>query len=329
MIIPVAFCASDKYLDLVLTAIWSILLKKGEEDEYHFIIVHLGISPSREIEFRNSLERWPSAKIEFFDASDIVQNIIGNVAAKETWLSLLLPDIFRKYKKILSLDADIIVQRDISELYKEDVSNVLLAAALDPDFIGQYHGRNYSYLSYYRDKLHLKNPYRYVQGGIYLLNLEGLRRKFAPGFLFKTAALNHFRFDDQDVINLFCDSEIKILDMRWNVLYDSLWYRRRYIIGLAPKSIQSIYEQARTDPWIIHYAGGIRPWQDIRVDYSSEFWTVAKQTPRYNSIKSVLMSQPSYYRENSLIRRLLRIVRFGWRKTMQSVYSVFNNKARR
>ena len=56
------------------------------------------------------------------------------------------------------------------------------------------------------------------------------------------------------------------------------------MIRRAPAAILEEYEQARGDPYIIHYAGGRKPWQDPGEDYGTEFWEAARNTPYYEKL---------------------------------------------
>lgn len=314
MTVPIAFCSSEQYLDLVLTAVWSALLHRSYDDEYKIYILHIDISQEQQNRFNEALKSWGKCEVRFVDVSDSAAQYTAEEQIKETWFSLLLPELFPEYRKILALDADLIVQRDLAELFSTNVDGVFLAAALDPDFIGQYHGGNPRYRKYYGTVVPLKNPYNYVQGGVYVMNLEQIREAFPHGVLFREAAEQRFLYDDQDEINLRCACAIRKLDMRWNVLYDSLGYRRRLVIGLAPKEVRDDYEAARSDPWIIHYAGGRRPWQDMDVDFAREFWMVADRTPAAERFHRRIEEEPKRHRRTLLPRRVFREARFWLRK---------------
>ena len=56
------------------------------------------------------------------------------------------------YNKILYLDCDIIVNSDISELYNINIDDYMLAAAQDPDFLGQINGANPDTMRYCCDE---------------------------------------------------------------------------------------------------------------------------------------------------------------------------------
>ena len=147
------------------------------------------------------------------------------------------------------------------------------------------------------------------------MNLNKFRESFDAGELFAQAAVNRYWYDDQDVLNLRCGHRVKYLDMRWNLLYDSLRYRKNLIIGLAPANVRQQYADARKDPWIIHYAGGERPWNDAKCDFAEVFWAVADQTPAAERLREALVvATGEKQNKNSWFRRMVRFFRFICRK---------------
>lgn len=44
------------------------------------------------------------------------------------------------------------------------------------------------------------------------------------------------------------------------------------------------YENARKDPYIIHYAGAAKPWKNQKMILQKEFWKVARKTPYYEEL---------------------------------------------
>ena len=203
--IPVAFCASEEYLDLVQTALWSILLHRESERPYRAYILCMDMAEELQARFRQEMAAWDGAEIIFLDVSAVVRRYVpdARTPVKETLFSLLLPELLSEEKRVITLDSDLIVCRDLEELFETDMDGAFLAAAPDPDFIGQYNSGNPEYRRYYRDVVPLSRPYGYFQGGVYVLDLEALRGGFPPGKLFTEAAERRYRYDDQDVLNLY------------------------------------------------------------------------------------------------------------------------------
>lgn len=309
MNIPVAFCASEQYLSFTAVSIWSIICESSYAEFYSVYILHRQIPLERQKSFADLFTSQKNIKIEFINVSPLLEIYLPNsVRIKETWFSLLLAECLPSCEKIIALDSDLIVKRNLSELFQISVRNVYLAAALDPDFIGQFHSGNPFYRRYYSEVVPIPNPYRYFQGGVYLLNLKEIRKDFGSGELIREASRG-YRFDDQDVLNMRCYRAVRIISMRWNVLYDSFGYRRNRVIALATKVVREEYEISRKDPWVIHYAGGERPWINPACDFGDAFWQVANSSPVASELREILC-KANIEKKRSIHHPFLRAARW-------------------
>ena len=127
---------------------------------------------------------------------------------------------------------------------------------------------------------------RYIQAGVLLVNLGAVRKLYPAGAIVKIAREHKYKYDDQDIWNLWFSDGIRQLDYRWNVLHDNDHCRIRYVIDFAPKDMVREYMMSRRDPYIIHYAGCQKPWNDERCDFGAEYWAVAHQTPVADMLKT-------------------------------------------
>ena len=166
--VSVAFCTSEEYLDLVQTALWSILLHREPERSYRAYILCRDMSEDLRGRFRREMAVWDGVEIVFLDVSAAVRRYVpdARTPVKETLFSLLLPELLPEESRVIALDCDLIAQRGLGELFDTDMDGAFLAAAPDPDFLGQYNSGNPAYRKYYRDVVSLSSPYEYFQGGV-------------------------------------------------------------------------------------------------------------------------------------------------------------------
>jgi lipopolysaccharide biosynthesis glycosyltransferase len=201
----------------------------------------------------------------------------------ETYYRFCLQDILPGYKKILYLDCDIVVKRDIAELFDTDIDGYLLAATVDADLNGLYN-------MYKDDKIYFDTVLRlehgitsYFQAGVLVFNLDEFRKKLPSEVLFKTAMSYHWKFHDQDVLNHLCNGNVKYIDTAWDVLYEA-FDRAKKVGEHAPIDIAKAYFDAKKSPYIIHYAGYPKPWDDETCEYGDVFWKYARQSPYYEQL---------------------------------------------
>ena len=202
---------------------------------------------------------------------------------EQAYYRFLILDLFKYYEKVLYLDCDMIILRDPVELYSMDLGESWLGAVHDTDFIGQCNGANPDTQAYCREVLQLKNPLGYFQAGVLLMHIPKLRAHLSAHELMKMAESNAYMYLDQDILNVTCEGHISYMPVRWNVLADTR-NRVKNVISFVPWELFDEYEQARQDPWIIHYAGADTPWKYPDSDYAYVFWRMARKSDYYEQL---------------------------------------------
>ncbi len=289
--IPVVLAADRAYVPVLFTCVKSLTECADTARDYHIYILHTDILKKDMQVFQKELAR-ENIRIDFVDVGEKVDGY--RLEAKEhitteTYFRFLILDILKDCQKAVYLDSDTIVRKDVAGLYDLPLNGYLLAAAVDPDFAGQYNGANSDTKNYCDQVLGLKDPYAYAQAGVLVFHIAALKEVTDVSRLFRMADEGNYRYSDQDILNIICEGRIKKLDMAWNMLIDSRNQRGR-IIQAAPAGILEAYEQARKRPYIIHYAGDAKPWKDPKEDFAQEFWKTARQTPYYEELLSGIVN---------------------------------------
>ena len=192
------------------------------------------------------------------------------------------------YNKVLYLDSDLIVEGDIAELYSSDLGDNLLAAVRDIDFLGNVNMKNGDRLKYARKVLGMKNPYDYFQAGVLLLNTEEMRRLHSIEEWLEFASDDRFIYNDQDVLNAYCEGRVTWLDYDWNVMIDC-GGRIANVFSFAPHEVFDAFNDSRRHERIVHYAGFEKPWKFAYCDRSQLYWKYARDTPFYEKLLASLM----------------------------------------
>ena len=159
----------------------------------------------------------------------------------------------------------------------------MLAAARDPDFLGQINGANLGTKLYCEQEFKMKDPYNYFQAGVLLFNEKEMRKAYSLDE-WLTFASHPYKYSDQDVLNLYCEGKVKYLDMAWNMITDCDHTRVSQVIVHAPASVQAEYRKAHANPKLIHYAGFMKPWHRPTEDYARKFWDASRRTPYYEEL---------------------------------------------
>lgn len=296
--IAVVLAADDYYVPYVSTLIGSLAEAASDKNFYDINIFNKDITPSNQQLLTDQFKDKKNISIRFCDMSGRADEF-SNLATKwhitiETYFRLFIQDVMTDYDKVLYLDGDMVVKRDVAELFKENIDGYLLAACRDVDMAGVYSSNAVKAENTINPKMKehidavvkLKNPYDYFQAGVILFNLKEMRKQFTVQQLLKIAGETKWEYFDQDILNHVADGKVKYLDPRWNVLYDWEFVRIKNVISKAPIKMYEEYMASRKNPYIIHYGGTIKPWQRADTDMASEYWKVARKSVFYELILS-------------------------------------------
>lgn len=283
--VPIVLAANQAYVPILYTCLKTIADHAVKNRQYEVYIFHTDIETDSQGELRGLQKE--NFSVTFVNVTSHVTGY--RLKAKEhitteTFYRFLILDILKDYPKVIYLDCDMIIRRDVAELYDAQMGDKLIGAVVDPDFAGQCNGANPDTKRYCEEVLKLKNPFTYFQAGVLLMNIVELRKKVTVRQLFEMADTGIYKYSDQDILNIVCEGRVLYLDMEWNVLTDCNHYRWHQVIKSAPANLLDNYEKARRNPFIIHYAGAAKPWKNPKDDFAREFWKAARTTPYYEEI---------------------------------------------
>ena len=284
--VPIVFASNDYFAPILGVCLQSIINNSTVNNNYDIIILHRNIHKQNQQYLKSLIDGKRNFKIRFYNTSMKVINFnlkVHDHISVETYYRFLIQDILQKYDKAIYIDCDLIINRDIAELYNINLGTNCIGATYDVDFIGQL-GSNKNTQIYAFNKLQLKNPYQYFQAGVLILNLYEMRKLYTVEELLEFAQKTEYKYMDQDILNIKFQNKVKYIDLRWNVLSDCAHYRLDNVIKYAPCELYQEYLRAREDPYIIHYAGFSKPWNNPEEDYGIEFWKTARQTIFYEML---------------------------------------------
>lgn len=206
--------------------------------------------------------------------------------------------------KILYLDCDIVVLKDIVSLFKIDMSDYTIAAVRDIDH-PIYEDQAFQISFSYSDK--------YFNSGVLLINLSNWRKNNIEEQLkeFCTKERNVY-CPDQDALNKVFRGKWLELPPYWNrfnlVQYEKIKFKNKRDL------LDYIY-----NPSLVHYASPTaRPWMNLKyVPFANEYNFYLSQTPwkdspkehvtKYNRYKSMIQVRwaNSLYRSPLFIKILI------------------------
>lgn len=312
--IPIVFAANNSFVPMFATCLQSLIDHLNPKYDYDVILIQSDVSDENKSTLLSMVDPHKNLSLRFYDATPLLQghHLKANAhISVETYYRFLIQDAMPDYHKVLYIDCDLIINDDISKLYNTDIEDYMLAAVRDPDFLGQINGATPETIEYIQTDFKMKNPFDYFQAGVLLFNEDKMRAAHSLDE-WLTFASTPYRYNDQDVLNLYCEGHVKFLDMKWNMIVDCNHERVSKIISHAPQDIQDAYTKAHARPSIIHYAGFMKPWHSPTEDYAHTFWRYARKTPYYEellthlvkfTIKSEQAAYTGNYPSSSLAKR--------------------------
>ncbi len=276
--IAVVFAADDPYTAVLSVAVQSVLAHANTGCNYDIVILSDGICFKNRRLLLSMTDGMDNVSIRFLEVGYLLDQyafqFTNTQLSRATFLRLLLPDVMRDYDKIIYLDGDTIVTRDLEELFSTDMKDHIAAAVEDPHIalIRMYRKNVQKHL---QTDVGLKADEKYFNAGVLLINLEALRKNYTVKDMIDMALERKWMWEDQDVLNKLFRKKVLWLPDRWNVL----WVTNPYLQEAMKTRVS--YFRALYDPYIIHYAGGCMPVKRLNDMFADEFWKAAKKTPFY------------------------------------------------
>lgn len=173
--------------------------------------------------------------------------------SKETYYRLLIGDIIpADVHKILYIDPDTAINKNLAEFYNTDISDYVLAAA--PHLTGIIERGNLL-------RLGMKKTSRYINAGVLLINLDKWREivTLQQILRFISENIKKLLLADQDVVNVLFENSTLYVDERIFNLDEKVF--KRYSAKSAGKKKINL-DWVRKNTVIIHFNGKHKPWRE-------------------------------------------------------------------
>lgn len=296
--IPIVMSANEFFSPVLAAALYSIKESSKKDTNYDIVILERDILEKTKLRLKSIFKDYNNISLRFYNVGALIDNYhlyISNLITVETYYRFLIPELFSGLSKVLYLDGDIIVKRDVADLFKIDIGKQLVGACHDITCMGLVNGFDEEAYQYCINKMKLKNPLNQFNAGVMIMNLDEFRKSFTTDYMLKFAENGKFKFWDQDALNILCEDKVHWLDYAWNYMADEKSGWRGNINRFAPKKSYELYLEAGKNPFIYHFAGNEKPWFDPNYQYAEEFWSVLRNTPFYEIMLQRRMIDTSCY----------------------------------
>ena len=251
-LINIAFSSDNNFAQHLCVSIYSLLDSLSPERYIRIIVLDGGISNENREKIIKTVQLFDNKKnsIEFYSINkfDFSSFKESKQITRATYYRIKIPEMFPNIKKILYLDCDLVIVKDISPLFDMNFGENYLLAVKDSSIEMERQYRKY---------ISFKNGY--FNAGVLLINLEKFRDNDISNKI--EYSLNNDELPphshDQGALN-------KILFDKWGVI-NPIWNQ------LAGVSIEKNYRNttyseceffdSKNNPRIIHFSSRFsKPW---------------------------------------------------------------------
>ena len=295
--IPILFTSTD--ITYLQVAIRSLLSHIVINNNYDIIVFGSNISVKNKKDLDYMIKDFVNVSLRYYDPRRHIcsyqQKLIesqGKNVRLDDYYRLCAPFVLQDYEKLIWLGWNVIIERDLADLYCEDLSG-MTAAFVKSIWVSAFanSSRKVDRYEYLHSIINLNNIYDYVDIEVGVVDLARFREVYTFDQIMGFASSKKFRYGDTCIINVLLDGKIHFLDRRWNVMSDDK------ILEWAPADDYYEYMDSNEDPFILQYSGK-RPWEDPTIKNASYYWKYARESPAYEVILNKLINNHGKKKSN-------------------------------
>ena len=290
--IPIVLVCSNEYVPYLSVYFRSLLDHVNPLRNYDIIVLQKQITLENQQKLIEMCSDYNNVSIRFYNPKSRLNNVSFYVAqdayCEEAYYRLFAPWYMLHYEKAIVMDCDILVRRDLGDLFDIDLEGNYAAGAIDAVFQGMLNGwAAPDTLEYAKNDMKLIEPHNYLNTGVMLFDFNKMRAHFTEEGLISFSLDKQFRCQEQDILNVILEGHVKFLELAWNC-YVRTGDFVTYGLKWAPKHVYEEFLQAIENPYLIHFVAYPKPWLDPTVEYAQQFWITARRTPYYETLLFML-----------------------------------------
>ncbi len=240
--------ANNHYL-LPLSVCLTSILENHKDENINVYILQNDFDNENKILLNNLFKKYR----QNINIIDVEKHYYDNVPvmrwSKETYYRLLLGELLPdNLDRILYLDCDIIINKNIKEFYDMDLKNNTVAALTEEND--------------FREKIGLSKDGKYFQAGVLLFDVSKYKTKldYKKSIEIIEKLGSNMIAVDQDVVNIAFDGDILSIDEKYNNckitnFYGNNLYRLFNYISKDKINNTAIFHYASSKPWNNLFSG--------------------------------------------------------------------------
>lgn len=319
--VAIAYITDDNYVMPTIVSITSAIMNKNKNSIYKIHIIGVSINEENKKIFDEFISKNINDKI-YIEILYFKQHY--NFDNSHTYLTSAaifkfdIANILSDYDKVLYIDCDTIVLKDLTEVFSININEYY--AAVVKDYIG-------SEIQHLQLSLGTKH---YFNSGVMLLNTKILRENNIKELLLDYRNKNNDELMDQNTLNAIFNDKVKFIKPKYN-------YMRTYS-SYDKTSLDKFFECDTGEDIVILHITWLKPWNENVADekYFYDFWNYYQYTDYFKNNPLWLINKISEQKTKSIenkineINEKLNILKTEANKKYSEnwikLFGIYNNK---
>lgn len=293
--VSIVYVIDKNYVDYMIVSIQSIFSSSKDNEVYNIIILDNEEKNSERINYiTNKITKKDNFHYNYFSIKEFMemhktefQKCIYEDShfTNAIYGRLFIPELLKNIDKVIYSDADIIYERDVSELMRIDLKDNIMAGVIDVPVEIDLKTNKFKRSRY--NKIQLDESQHYINSGVLLIDNKAFLKNEIKLKSIKLISENKFQYPDQDALNIACRGKIYYLGQEWNCLVNiDKWINKlKDEEKEKAKDIIKEYKAAFISKnGVYHYGGAEKPWVSLSHDKSEKFWKCAEKTNVYMNL---------------------------------------------
>jgi len=260
-----AFICDENYVLPTIVAIKSLKQNKDLDSAYKIHVLASDITEKSRKLLCSLAEDSIIIDILDLSQSEIIRKcrIEGLHVSTAALYKFSIAELFPEIDKMLYLDGDVLIQKDLKELYKTNIENVYAAVVKDY--------KPTIYKPSQMEKLGV-NHTAYFNSGVMLLNLKKLREDNLKNKLlqYRLNGINYFM--DQDALNVVFGEQVKYLSLLYNLMSSVVgFFSVKELVDYYEVDTVITQKDFFKQATILHLCTKYKPWEYSNVPFADEW----------------------------------------------------------
>lgn len=292
--ITVCFSSDNNYAPYLAVTIKSLIENSNKNNNYDILILEKEIKQYFKDKILLQISKYNNIKIRFINIKILINEHLSNINRgrfinhynESIFYRYFIPQLLKRYNKVVYLDCDLIILDDIANLYNIYLENNSLGVVRDIEMHRWLKNKKIRQEKMdFNGRLGIKDSTKYFNSGVLIMNLEKIRDNYDTNKIIDitTKELINMWVGDQDILNGFFYNDVKYIDIAWNIEWIVQLKIKDWAIEIDEESALA-YKNALKNPKIIHYCDIYKPWESPELELADLWWKYAKMTDFYEEI---------------------------------------------